>query len=105
MNANHRFTYAGPLRFQTPAIVTADGTLLAANDARKAVLVQNLAAAAVYVRLAAGAASTSGNFDLILPACTSANDGTSPAVLLPHRGVISILAASGSPRVNVTEAL
>lgn len=86
----------------TPSIATANGTVIAANPARKAFIIQNLDDAAVYVRLAAGASST--EFDFVLPACVVANDGSSPAVMIyGYKGDVSIAAATGNPRVTRNE--
>lgn len=86
----------------TPSIKTSDGTVLVANPNRKSFLIQNLDDAAVYVRL--GADASASVFDFELQACTAANDGTSPAVQwIGYTGIVSVLAASGSPRVNVNE--
>lgn len=87
----------------TPALVTSDGEAIASNTSRKAFLLQNLDDAAVYVRLASSNPTTSV-FDWVLPACTAANDGTSPPVMIyGYTGSVRILAASGSPRVTKNE--
>lgn len=84
------------------AIVTSDGTALAANPTRSSFCVQNLAATAVYVKLGSGASST--DFSFVLKAGSAANDGTggffSDSL---YDGIVSIAAASGSPRVVVCE--
>ena len=86
----------------TPALVTADGTAIAANPLRKAFIIQNLDDAAVYVRMG-GTASTSV-FDFVLPACLASNDGTSPAVMIYGvTSIVTILAATGAPRVTKNE--
>ncbi len=84
------------------AIVTADGTLLAANGNRKGYFIQNLAAATVYVKEGAGALST--DFSYVLKAGTGANDGLGGTFYgVIYTGIITIKASGGAPRVVVTE--
>lgn len=78
--------------------VTADGTVLTLAAGEKGVI-QNLDDAAVYVKL--GATASSSSFNFVLPAGSAANDGTSPPYQIDdYIGVVSIAAATGSPRVS-----
>jgi hypothetical protein len=84
----------------TSALVTTDGTALAANDNRSWFNIQNLDDAAVYVKLGAGA--TNADFSFVLKAGTAANDGLGGAFFDDsYTGIVTIAAASGSPRVVV----
>lgn len=57
-------------------------------------MLQNLAAAALYVKLGTGA--TSSSFSFIVPACGTALDGTSPPFFIDFwSGPVSVVAASG----------
>lgn len=83
----------------TNTIVTSDGALVTIAAGQKA-FVQNLDDAAVYVRYGTGASAS--NFTFVLKAGTAANDGTGgSAIIDDFAGIVSILAAAGSPRVNV----
>lgn len=74
--------------------VTGAGTVFTLAAGQKGVI-QNLAAAALYVKYGATASSTS--FSFILPACTLASDGTSPPfVIEDFVGVVSIKAAAST---------
>lgn len=74
--------------------VTSSGTVFTLAAGQKGVI-QNLAAAALYVKYGATASSTS--FSFILPACTLASDGTSPPfVIEDFVGVVSIKAAAST---------
>ncbi len=78
--------------------VTADGTVFTLAAGEKG-YIQNLDDAAVYVKLGASASSSSFNF--VLRAGSAANDGLSlPMVIDDYIGVVSIAAATGSPRVS-----
>ena len=91
---------ADPVAYQ--AIVTSDGTALASNFNRKFWSLQNLDDAAVYVKL--GASASSSDFSFVLKAGTASNDGTGGFVSdTAWTGIVSIAAASGSPRVVVCE--
>lgn len=82
----------------TATPITADGTVFTIAAGEKGVI-QNLDDAEVYIKLGASASSSSFNF--VLPASTSANDGTSPPYQIDdYIGVVSIAAATGSPRVS-----
>jgi hypothetical protein len=84
----------------TPAIVTAAGTALAANAARKAWSLQNLGTNPLYVRLGGTASSTI--FHLILRACTTQDDGTGGYLSDDvWQGLVSV--AGTSPRFAVAE--
>jgi hypothetical protein len=86
----------------TSAIVTADGDALASNANRKAWSIQNLDDAAVYVKF--GASASSSDFNVVLKAGAAANDGSGGFFSdSSYTGVVSIAAASGSPRVVVSE--
>ena len=84
----------------TSAFVTTDGTALAANDKRSWWNIQNFDDAAVYVKL--GAAASASDFSFVLKAGTATNDGLGGAWFDDsYTGIVTILAASGSPRVVV----
>jgi hypothetical protein len=60
-------------------------------------VIQNLDDAALAVKLGASASTTSLN--MILPAGTAADDGTSPPIYITdYVGPVSVAAMSGSPR-------
>lgn len=81
----------------TSTPVTADGTVFTLAAGEKG-FIQNLDDAAVYVKLGASASSTSFNF--VLKAGTASNDGLGGSVVIDDWiGVVSIAAATGSPRV------
>jgi len=88
-----------PTQYATSSNATAGTTTqtvftLAANEVG---YIQNLAAAALYVKL--GASGSTSSFNLILPACGVANDGTSPLLRIPDWiGAVSVIAASGTAR-------
>jgi hypothetical protein len=82
------------------ALVTSDGTAIAANDNRNWWSIQNLDDAAVYVKM--GAAASSSDFSFVLKAGTASNDGLGGAFFDDsYTGIVTIAAASGSPRVVV----
>jgi len=86
----------------TSTVVTSDGTALAANATRQAFAIQNLATMPLYVKLGSGASSSS--FSFVLKAGTAANDGTGGFFSdSSYIGIVTIAAASGSPRVVVCE--
>lgn len=87
-----------------PAIVTADGTALAANPRRLWWGVINLNTAACLVKMGSGASTSS--FHVPLKACTAADDGSGGAFFDDtYTGIVTIKAATGSPRVSVIEAI
>lgn len=92
---------ADPKQYSTASTatpITADGTVFTLAAGEKGVI-QNLDDAAVYVKL--GASASSSSFSFVLPAGTAANDGTSPPFQIEDWvGVVSIAAATGSPRVS-----
>lgn len=76
--------------------VTGPGTVFTVAAGQKGVI-QNLAAAALYVKL--GTSASSSSFSFVLPACTLANDGTSPPFVIDDfAGAVSIAAATGTER-------
>ena len=84
----------------TSAIVTSDGTALAANDNRSGWHIQNLDDAAVYVKLGAGVSAS--DFSFVLKAGTAANDGNGGSFGdNSYTGIVTIAAATGNPRVVV----
>ena len=84
----------------TNSIVTSDGLAVTIAAGQKAFL-QNWDDAAVYVRC--GALATTSNANFILKAGTAANDGNGGSVEInDFVGQVFILAATGSPRVNVS---
>lgn len=75
-------------------IGTTDVTVFTLNPGQIGML-QNLAAAALYVKLGTGA--TSSSFSFIVPACGTAMDGTSPPFFIDFwSGPVSVVAASGT---------
>jgi hypothetical protein len=87
-----------------PVIVVLDGTALAANEKRLWWGIINLNTAAVLVKMGAGASAIS--FHVPLKACTAADDGSGGAFFDDtYTGIVTILAAAGSPRVSVIEAI
>lgn len=81
----------------TSTPVTADGTVFTLAAGEKGFL-QNLDDVAVFVKLGAGASSSS--FNLVLKAGSAADDGNGGSVSIEDWiGAVSIAAASGSPRV------
>jgi hypothetical protein len=84
------------------SIVTSNGTVFAASVSAVERSIQNLQTTVLYVRR--GASASASNFDWALPACTDQDDGTSAPILIDNYfGVISIFAASGSPRAVCSE--
>jgi len=84
----------------TNSIVATDGLAVTIAAGQKAFL-QNWDDAAVYVRC--GASATTSNANFILKAGTTSNDGTGGSVEInDFVGQVFILAATGSPRVNVS---
>lgn len=78
----------------TPAIATATGTVATLTMGQRLYL-QNLDDVALAVRLG-GAASTTV-FHFILPACTTALDGTSPPVIVDDWvGIVSVCPMAGT---------
>lgn len=83
-------------------ILTADGNVLAANTRRNWWGIQNLNTTVVFVKFGAGATTT--DYDICLKAGTAADDGTGGAFFDDtYQGIVSVKAASGAPRVHVTE--
>lgn len=83
------------------SIVTADGNVgtLAAGEK---LTIQNLSTNALHVKYGAGASTTSFNF--ILKAGQSSDDGLGGIVVIDDwEGVVSIKAATGSPRAAVAK--
>lgn len=77
--------------------ITGDGDLFTLAAGEKG-FIQNLDDAAVYVRYGTGASSSA--FQFVLKAGTAANDGNGGSVVIDDWiGVVSIAAATGSPRV------
>jgi hypothetical protein len=87
----------------TPAIVTAEGTILAANPNRKGFIIQNVGTGVVFIRLG-GTASTSV-FHIVLKGGTGDSDGNGGSYSQMEgtvfQGLISI--AGTTPKVVVTE--
>lgn len=81
--------------------ITTDGTVFTLAAGEKGFL-QNLDDAAVYVKYGTGASSSSFNF--VLKAGTASNDGLGGYTMIDDWiGVVSIAAATGSPRVIATK--
>lgn len=89
----------------TPAILspTTGDTVLAANEARGAFMIQNLGTNPLFVKL--GTAATTSVFHIILKAGTSNDDGLGGTFAMEsgtvYTGAISV--AGTSPRCVVTE--
>lgn len=84
----------------TPAIITAAGTVLALNQSRKVWAIQNLGTNPLFVRL--GASASTSVFHVILKAGTGADDGLGGYFSDDtYTGVVSV--AGTSPRCVVTE--
>lgn len=84
----------------TPAIITAAGTVLAANQNRRAWAIQNLGTNPLFVRLDASASTSV--FHFILKGATGADDGTGGYFSDDiHTDAVSV--AGTSPRCVVTE--
>lgn len=83
-------------------VVTAvDAQILAANAARKEMMVQNTGTSIVYLTL--GAVSTATAYHVALPACAAANDGTGGVYISDWwRGTVHAI-ASGAGDVVITE--
>ena len=85
-------------------IKTTDGDKLAANGQRAWFAVINLDTDPVLVKLGTGASTS--DFHFALQACTAADDGKGGAIFEGSwKGVVSIAASTGSPRVSVIEMI
>lgn len=83
-------------------IVTSAGDVLAANDKRRTLIIQNLGTSPLFVALGTGASASV--FDFILQAGTGTDDGSGGVFLedtLSYTGIISVYGAS--VRCTVTE--
>lgn len=84
-------------------IVTAAGTLLAANDNRSCIIIQNLNGTnPLFVKFGVGASAT--DFDLVLKAGSSSDDGNGGTLsydVLSYTGIISV--AGTTVRCTATE--
>ena len=81
----------------TDSLVTSDGTAGTIASGGMA-FIQNLDDAAVYVKLGAGASSSV--FSFVLSAGSAANDGLGGSKdITNYAGIVTIAAATGSPRV------
>lgn len=87
----------------TVSVGTSPTVLLAYDDNRRTVVLQNLSTSPVYVYFGAGC--TTSLFSFILPAGTASNDGTGGVFTedtLSYTGIISATVASGTADVQVT---
>lgn len=87
----------------TPAILTAAGTALAANSQRGAWMIQNLGTNALFVKYGTGASSSV--FNVVLRGGTGNDDGSGGS-LAQEQGVVwvgEVTVAGTSPRYVVTE--
>lgn len=78
--------------------------LLAANDNRRTIVLQNLSTSPIFVKFGSGA--TTSSFSFILPAGTASNDGTGGVFTedtLSYTGVITAVVSSGTADIQVTE--
>src|ERR1051326_5497794 len=83
-------------------IKTADGTVLAANPKRIWFAVVNLNTTVALVKL--GASASTSDFHYPLQAGAATDDGKGGAYFdSSYKGIVSVKAASGSPRVSVIE--
>ena len=65
--------------------------------------IQNLGTEPVYIKLGATATTSSGGFSYILPAGTTANDGSGAvANISGYVGTISVITASGTSNVVIS---
>jgi hypothetical protein len=91
---NTGVSYAQKTITTTPVIGTADGTVFTLAAGQIGIL-QNQAAAALYVRYGTGASALAYHY--VLPACTAPKDGTSPALVIDSWiGIVSVAAAAGT---------
>lgn len=80
----------------TAAVTTADGTVFTLAGGERG-FIQNLDDAALHVKL--GASASTSSFHYVLQAGTAADDGKGGYLSIENWiGVVSIAAASGSPR-------
>lgn len=85
-------------------IKTTDGDKLTANGQRAWFGVINLDTDPVLVKLGAGASTS--DFHIPLQACTAADDGKGGSYFdSSWKGVVSIVASTGSPRVSIIEMI
>jgi len=83
-------------------IVTSAGSILAKNDYRKTLVIQNLGTVPLFVKFGAGASST--DFDFVLSRGTANDDGLGGIFAedtLSYQGIISV--AGISVRCTATE--
>ncbi len=83
-------------------IVVAAGDILAANENRRTLIIQNLGGDVLYVKLGTGASTTS--FDFILKGGSVNDDGNGGVFLedtLSYTGIISV--AGATVRCTATE--
>lgn len=80
---------------QRTGIITTAGTILLANDNRSCVIIQNLGTTALFIKF--GSSASTIDFDLILKAGSSNDDGlggTFTEDTLSYTGIISVASAS-----------
>lgn len=83
-------------------ILTSAGTLLAVNDNRRGLIVQNLGTNPLFVKFGTGASSTS--FDIVLRAGSTNDDGSGGVLsydVLSYTGIITV--AGTSVRCTATD--
>lgn len=90
-----------PSRKSTPAIISASGTALAANDGRKSGRIQNLSTDKVYVNFGPGASASV--FTVILAPGAATDDGYGGSQGLEgYKGEVSVYSA-GTVRCVASE--
>ena len=89
----------GPTTVGTAAV-----QLLAANANRKALMLQNVGTTRIWILFGAGTPSSS-NYDLALPACGVANDGSSLPAQIPilWKGAVQAIGSSPGGSVQAVE--
>lgn len=87
----------------TPAIVTDNGTILAANPVRKGLMIQNVGTNTVFVRF--GAAASTSVFHVVLKGGTGDSDGNGGSLSMlsgqVYQGLVSM--TSSGAKVVITE--
>ena len=91
------------IKVNTPTVATST-TVLAANEARSGFMIQNQAAAVLYVCF--GGTASNSVYHVILKACSQAADGTGGTVSMEDGTVFTgtiTCSAAGTPSYTVAE--